>query len=403
MVLSSRLKVPFELRGLGLPENVVLLVRLLAITLLATWHVQQIQTPFLPFLSIFDILPGEVWRTAIQAVLIVACLAILFTRRIRTASLFAGLALLAAVASSRAYYGNNKTFVALLLILAALSHKSGTPWLLRAQVALVYFGAGLNKILDPHWQSGQFFHFWAGERLANPLYLWLDSVLPALVTAKAFCWSTIGIELVLAVLMLLPALAMTSIWISALFQAALLLFTGDTFNLFHYAMQASLLAFVTWPKEPVTVIWDGMCGFCAKSKAWMERFDFDRVLHWAPFQSGIGSRWGLPPDQLEKHMYSVSDDAVRKGYDAWRAMVVWLPAFWYAALLALIFAATANGRRVVTIALLLLLTPLSNRIGEAVYDWVARNRNRLSGGSCELPGPPSSVHRSGIPDAGGRA
>ena len=53
-----------------------------------------------------------------------------------------------AVLASKAYYGNNKTFVGLTLVLAALSDTDRPPYLVRAQVALVYFGAALNKLLD---------------------------------------------------------------------------------------------------------------------------------------------------------------------------------------------------------------------------------------------------------------
>jgi hypothetical protein len=272
MALSTALARPFRLSGLELPPQTVLLCRLLALTLLLTWHVGLIQTPFLPFVPGLDELPGVPFQRALQGAVVLGSLAVLFSTRLRLAALVTGSALLLAIVSSRAYYGNNKAFTALLLILAA----AGDIRLLRWQVAILYFGAGLNKALDPDWHSGQFFHHWAGTRLENPLYLWAAPLLPPLVLGKIFCWATIVIELALAGMMPFRRFAWPAIWIAALFQCGLLLFTGQTFTLFFFASQISLLAFVEWPKERITVIWDGECGFCAQTKDRINRFDADR-------------------------------------------------------------------------------------------------------------------------------
>ena len=64
--------------------------------------------------------------------------------------------MLLAVVSSKAYYGNNKTFCGLMLVLTGL-HAPGTqPRFMRWQLAITYFGAGLNKLLDGDWHSGVF-------------------------------------------------------------------------------------------------------------------------------------------------------------------------------------------------------------------------------------------------------
>ncbi len=381
MAIPAALARPFRLSGLELPPQMVLLCRLLALTLLLTWHVRLFQTPFLPFVPFLDELPAVPFQRTLQATVVLGALALLFSTRIRLAAFVTGAALLMAVVSSRAYYGNNKAFTALLLLLAA----AGDLRLIRWQVAILYFGAGLNKALDPDWQSGQFFHHWAGARLENPLYLWAAPLFPALVLGKLFCWGTIAVELALSVLMLFRRFAWPAIWISALFQCGLLLFTGQTFTLFFFASQIALLAFVEWPKEPVTVIWDGECGFCAQTKDRLNRFDWDGIFHWVPQQTNIGERWGLTRETLANAMFTVSGANVREGYTAFRAMVVWLPVFWYAALAAVVLAP-----RSAVIALLLFLTPLSNPVGEAVYRWVARNRHRFGDQTCALPDRPPS-------------
>ena len=228
---------PLKLSELSLPPQVVLLCRLLALTLLLTNHQSQIQTPFLPFLDIFDSLPPAIFQYTLKAALVIGALGLLFTRKTRTFATLTGITILLAVLSSRAYYGNNKTFAGLLLLLSALSSQTGPPRLIQWQLALVYFGAGLNKILDPDWQSGQFFHHWATDRLGNPVYIWLSAQLPPLVAGKLFCWTTIAAELAIAVLTLIPRFHPAVIWGSGLFQSSLLLFTGDPFNLFFYSME----------------------------------------------------------------------------------------------------------------------------------------------------------------------
>ena len=377
MALPQPLTQPFRLAGLSLPPQTVLLCRLLALTILLTWHPRQIQTPFLPFLPGLDELPAELFRFTLQTALVLGSLAILFTRSLRLAAFVTGSALLLAGLSSRAYYGTNEFFTGLLLVLAACADLR----LIRWQFAILYFGVGLNKALDPDWHTGQFFHYWAGTRLTNPLYLSALPHLPSL--PQIVCWATIVIELALVPLLLLRRFAWPAIWISALFQCGLLLLTGDTFNLSFFARQIALLAFIEWPPKPVIVIWDGECGFCAQTKSWMQRFDWDGILEWVPQQSNIGDRWGISRDALKNAMYSVSSSTIRQGYSAWRAMVVWLPVFWYTALLAVVLAP-----RPAVVALLVFLTPLSNPIGEAVYRWVARNRHRFGDQTCALPAPP---------------
>jgi predicted DCC family thiol-disulfide oxidoreductase YuxK len=391
MALSAVIGNPLRLNGCGLPPQVVLLCRLLALALLLTNHQVQIQTPFLPFVPVFDAVPGEAFQWVLRAMVVGGSLGLLFTRRTRLFAAVAGGALLLAVLSSRAYYGNNKTFAGLLLVLSALSNASGPPRLLQWQLALVYFGAGLNKALDPDWQTGQFFDHWASERLRNPAYLWLSGQLPPLVAGKLFCWYTIVAELALVGLILLPRFHVWVIYGSAVFQAGLLLFTGDPFNLFFYSMQAALLAFAPWPEGRVTVIWDGTCGLCRRTKEFVERLDFDGIFDWRPLQSGIGERYGLTVAEMKAAMYAAGPGWLLSGYSAFRQMALHLPLFYMMLVAAVALAPGAGTRRAVVVAALLFLLPVSNPAGNLAYGWVARHRHELiSGETCELPREPNS-------------
>ena len=377
---------PLTLTGLSLPPQVVLLCRLLALTLLLTNHQSQIQTPFLPFLDIFDTLPPELFQHTLQAALVLGSLGLLFTRKTRAFAILTGLTILLAVLSSRAYYGNNKTFVGLLLILSALSSQTGPPRLIHWQLALVYFGAGFNKILDPDWQSGQFFQHWATDRLENPAYIWLSAHLPPLAAGKMFCWTTIAAELALAVLTLIPRFHPAVIWGSGLFQSGLLLFTGDPFNLFFYSMQAVLFAFARWPEPQITVIWDGSCGFCRRTKELLGKIDFDPIFNWNTLQSNIGDQYGLTKPQLKQALHAAGPGWLLSGYSAVRRMILHLPIFAMTLTAAIALAPGPQTRRAIVALTLAFLLPLSNPVGNLIYGWIARHRHELlASETCELP------------------
>jgi predicted DCC family thiol-disulfide oxidoreductase YuxK len=371
----------------------LLLAKIIALALLLTGHVRLLPDPFLPFLPALDTLPGEAFRTALQVIFVVSALAILFNRWPRLSAGVLGAAMLVAVVASKAYYGNNKTMCASLLLLTGLYHPRTGPWLIRSQIILAYFGAGLNKLLDPDWQTGAFFDHWAGVRLEQPLYLWARGLLPPLVAAKAVCWGTIVTELGLAAAFLIPRLLPWAIWVSLLFHASLLEFTGTTFTMFFYAMEAAMLAFVAWPPE-MTVIFDGECGICRKIRRWMSRVDFDGAVRWEPLQSGIGARWGIGREALEESLHLVAGGRVTNGFRACKGILLYNPAFYLVAtaLIALAPAGVAGvwWRRLFVAALIAFLLPVFNPVGEAVYRWVARNRHRFSNeGACavELPEP----------------
>jgi hypothetical protein len=243
-----------------MPPNLLLLCKVLAVAILGTGHFRILPYPFLPFIPGLDrLVPPAVFQNTLQTVAVMAAAALLFNRSVRASALVLGACLLIGVASSKAYYGNNKTFCGLALVLAGLSDFDRPPYLLRWQLSLVYFGAALNKLLDPDWQSGLFFQYWAAEKLRNPVYIAVADGLPPLVAGKIMCWGTIAAEFAASLGLLVPRLVKYALWTNIFFQVGLLEFTGNTFTLFFYGMTAATLAFVTWP-EPGDVATKGPGG-----------------------------------------------------------------------------------------------------------------------------------------------
>ena len=230
------------------------------------------------------------------------------------------------------------------------------------------------------------FQHWATDRLENPAYIWLSNQLPPLVAGKVFCWTTIAAELVLAVLTLIPRFHPAVIWGSGLFQSGLLLFTGDPFNLFFYSMQAALFAFARWPDPQITVIWDGSCGFCRRTKELLEKIDFDPIFNWRTLQSNIGDQYGLTKTQLKHALHAAGPGWLLGGYSAIRRMIVHLPLFTMSLTTAVALAPGPQTRRAVVALTVIFFLPISNPIGSLIYGWIARHRHKLlAKETCELP------------------
>ena len=367
---------PLRCTGTGLPTNLVVLVKSLAIAVLVTNHVRLLPDPWLSFVPVLDSIPGPLFKLSIQAIFLVSAMAILFNRRIQLASLLLGSTMLLAVVASKAYYGNNKAFCGLMFLLTGLYKPDGPPFL-RWQLALTYFGAGLNKVLDHDWQTGIFFDFWAVQRLHERAYILLDSLLPSLWLGKFMCWFTITTELSLVPLLLIRRLYSWGALLNVLFQCALCLFVGDTFTLFFYAMTAASLAFVTWPSKVMKVEYEGSTQGIERLRTLLGWVDLDGRFEWIRASGNFAGRAALP-------LRLITDDRCYFGASALRRIVLLNPVTFFAftTLMALSgyeeTPALAMYRRILLgTTLVLLMPPLA---------WIAdRNSNRRSSSETIAP------------------
>ena len=344
---------PLRCGGTVLHTNLLLMAKMIALCLLLTNHVRQIPDPWLPFVPVFDWIGAPAaFQRALQTVFVISAIALLFNRRVRLCCLLLGGSILIGVISSKAYYGNNKTFCGLILFLTGLYKPGQEPWLLRIQVAIVYFGAGLNTLLDAD-------------------------------LAKLMSWVTIVTELGISAAFLVRKWFPLGILASVLFQSSLMLVSGTNFNMFFYATQAALLIFVDWPRSRWLVIYDGDCGFCNRSKESIERVDLEGLLDWRPYQSGAGRAYGISDADAAERLYLVAGSKIYSGFRAFRMMLLFNPVT-YLAMAALIAAPPGDAtlyRRIVVTGLLMFFLPAFAPAGEWVYRAIARNRYRLSANS----------------------
>ncbi len=278
---------PLKCSGTDLPKNLTIMVKTLAIAALVVNHVRILPDPWLPFVPYLDLFPPVLFQKTLQIVFLVSALAIVFNRRLRLFSLLIGATMLLAVVSSKAYYGNNKTFCGLMFLLAGL-YKPGTPNFFRWQLAITYFGAGLNKLLDPDWHSGVFFENWSVNRLHQSWYIAINSWLPPFLLARFMCWATIVTELGIVPCLFVGQLNALAVFSNVLFQATLCLFTGTTFTLFFYSMTASSLALVKWPDRAAPVFYDPGSKLSHVARRFFSPWDLDGTFHWTSLESPAG-------------------------------------------------------------------------------------------------------------------
>jgi hypothetical protein len=326
---------------------------------LLTNHARILPDPWLPFVPGIDRIPPDLFQRTLQCVFVISALALLFNRSVRLASLALGSTMLLAVVSSKAYYGNNKTFCGLMFFLTGLSAPGTRPFV-RWQLGITYFGAGLNKLLDGDWHSGIFFENWAVNRLHHTWYMAFDALLPPLWLARLVCWTTIVTELGVVPCIFIPQLHYWAICANLLFQSGLLLFTGTTFTLFFYSMSAASLAFVSWPSGPMPVVYDERR---QRVRRLFESWDLEGRFIWTP-----RAKAGRPTSWVELR----NGNSVYNGFRALRMIVLFNP-LTYLIIAASIAAApdasawSAVYRRVIVLTYLVLLMPPLAWVADRIF------------------------------------
>lgn len=335
MAVSARERLswnPLRCSGTPLAPHVLLAAKLVAVCLLAA-NAQTRLDLGLPLESV------------LRGVLVGAAAALLFNRSVRSTAFLVGASALAASWRGAPSIDSATVFSGVLLTFAAFQGGSTAPRVLQGFVAAAHLvlAALFWRGLGP-WPS------WAA-----PAFAALGLMLPA------------------------RPVRLVGLWFGVFLQAAALWF-GFSPPL-SYALLASYLVFAPWPNEKLTVLYDGDCGFCETTRRFFERLDFDRIYDWHPFQDGAGDRWGIPTAALERAAHVVADGRVYAGFRAFQALTLYNP-LTYFVLAALLLSARAflpAAQPVIAALAIALYFPLFRRLGEAVYQLIARNRHRLPG------------------------
>lgn len=214
---------------------------------------------YLPFVQALDHLPARDLRIALQVLFVVAAVALLLNRYVRTSCIVAGLALVVAVLSSQPFFRYNVMFAGCFLFCIGFATPTLRRWLPPAQVAVLYLGATLNKLRSAEWRSGQFMRAWAPYRISGQRYLF-DSSLPANAIAKALSWTIIAVEAFLLIVFVMRAVTLalgterrfTTFWrwaafAGVAFHTGMYVVTGSMYGIFVFVILAAFLVLIDDP------------------------------------------------------------------------------------------------------------------------------------------------------------
>ena len=365
----SLISEPLRISNTELPENVLLLAKVLTLAFLATGQFRLLSWHFLPFLRFFDRMGSPaVFHWTLVFTFLAAAAALFYNRHVRICCLVLGGVILVSLLSSRIYFENNRVYCACILVLAGLSARQPRPWPLRLQVVLVYFGAALNKLLQADWRSGQFFAYWFGQIHHPQIWAHITNIVPAMPLAQFVCWVTIVTEFVLVAGFLVPKWYSWSIWLGAAYHTSLLLVMNSTFGMFYYAMLASYLAFVEWPHSSLQVAYNSDLGIIGTVLRFLQRVDVDRRFRWEPFSAQDQN--GISMARCYKVFFLLEGDRIYRGFAALKRVLLLSPVTYFVLVILL-------GRqprwflyhRWAAAAVLVLFTPFLAFIGERLYRW----------------------------------
>jgi hypothetical protein len=246
---------PLRMSGTALPPSLLMAAKLLVLAYVLEGQLDGLPDGFLPFVSYLGHFNGSAYyRHALQAVIVGAGLALWLNRAVRASCLLIGSALLLAILSSQPYYHNNLLYIGLFFAIAALYDERLGSLLFRAQLAVIYLGAGLNKLLDVDWRTGAFVQDWLrpDHYESGSIYLHFASLLPGTTLSALFSWFAILTEFALVPLLLVPRFVPLAIFVGVSYHTGLVLITGgSTFNMFWYALVATYIALLQWPVRMV--------------------------------------------------------------------------------------------------------------------------------------------------------
>ena len=388
---------PFRFGASDLPMPLLLVAKMLAACVLARLIWRDLPQPFLPFVSALDMFrstPYLAWGMRLGA--LIGSVMVLLNYRVRAGCLLTGSAFLLGVLSSRIYFENNRMFLGCVFFLLGLyEHRTGTL-LVRAQVILVFFSAGLNKLLDASWRSGLFFAYWGPTFIIKSLYFRFAAWLPQMAMPRAMSWATIVMEFSIAFGLMFRRTRLLAIWTGLLLALGMNVLTERTFGVFFYAMPICYLAFSEWPRADIAVLYDGGCGFCASTRRAFERFDLERLFLWTHVHQAK-DLYGISREALDQRLYLVTGKGQYSGFAAFKIMALYNPLTYFVILGALMLpqAVYFHHRSLAAVFFVFVFSPLFVPIGDKAYTWIAGNRHRIPGAETCAAEPAGHLSKRG--------
>ena len=232
------------------PLPLLFVARMMVIFLLWVRGMEHILPPFLPFIPPLDALRGASGLFRFLDWVYWVSLVMTFTGiRFRFFSLVIGLLIFLSILFSKVQFSNSFLYSGCIFFLIGI-FKPGLEWVFRVQIALLYLGAGLNKLFDPDWLSGQYFDFFFSKPFPNQLYLSIASELPPKSLAIFLSFFTIVTEFGFGFWALLNRKIILLVILIHLFHLLMLVVTaGELSYLFYFLMAMSSYLILPWEKK----------------------------------------------------------------------------------------------------------------------------------------------------------
>lgn len=301
---------PFSTRHPVLPPPIVLLAKVIAIAVLVKGPGSQ-TTSGVAFFEFLERIPPETYGSIALRLIQIGGVLIVFNVATRTGAFIMGFSMFALNLGNMATFAHSALLTSLLLLLTALWTPQFGSRALQLQMALLYWGAALNKLADPDWWTGAYLQAylrpgaWASPPYAQAL---IDVGLFDLF-ALAASLGTMALEAAAGIAFLRRETAGRGVGLSAALHVGILTTIGFDYGIFLYAVLASYLACVDWPATlKVTPPERGIGRLVLRG---LERIDADRIL-----------RLSGGPGDTGDHRLGADD---RRGANAWAYLVLRFP------------------------------------------------------------------------------
>ena len=221
--------------------------RMLVIFLIWVRGMKHILPPFLPFIPGMEILREFAWvYTLLDWLYWVSLVAVFAGIRFQQFSIILGALVLFVILGAKPQFSNSFLFSGCLLFLIGV-YRPGLEWVFRVQIALLYLGAGINKLFDPDWLSGRYFEFFLSEVYVNPISRVLTSLFEVGVLGITLSWATIFIELTFGIWALVGRKTVLLFLLIQLFHLSMLVLTlGELSFIFYFLMSVGGYLILPW-------------------------------------------------------------------------------------------------------------------------------------------------------------
>ncbi|MBN4085113.1 hypothetical protein JYT89_02090 [Flavobacteriaceae bacterium AH-315-B10] len=226
-----------------------------------------------------------------------------------------GITIILALLASKPLFRNHIFICGCILLLSGLTHKKHNPWLLYMQLSLIYFGAVVNKVLQADWLSGQFMFNWLANSGQNEMFIMASNNFPNLWLAKLLSWSSMAIELCIAVFLFFRNKHVLALWTIIIFHTVLYSFTSLRFGYFFEGIIIILLIFVSWPLGEIKAYFKINFNWLKKI---LQLFNLNNQIKWKPI------------DLKNEYWLEVNIDGVLlTNYTALRYIILYSPGFYF--------------------------------------------------------------------------